>query len=65
MDIEYHQELKNNDSEYKNGLSKDIDYINENTDTPPKIYNPEIIIKYLQNKRILKNIIVCLSNLEL
>ena len=30
MDIEYHQELKNNDSEYKNGLSKDIDYINEN-----------------------------------
>ena len=64
MDIEYHQELKNNNSEYKNGLFKDIGYINEDTYNPPKIYNPsffqpEIIIKYLQNKIILKNNIIC------
>ena len=56
MDIEYEHELKNNDTEYKNLLSKDIEYISENNETPPKIYNPasfqpEIIIKYLKNSK--------------
>ena len=39
MDLKYKQEFENNDEEYKIGLSKDIDYINENNENPPKIYN--------------------------
>ena len=64
MEIDYDPELINNDEEYKKGLLKEEDYINEIDEVPPTVYNPslfqpEIIIKYLQNKRLLKNNLIC------
>ena len=46
--MDYEQNIKYNDEEYKIDLSKDIYYINENNEAPPKIYDtsefqPEII----------------------
>ncbi len=73
MDIEYDEHLRNNAVEYKKGLSGPemiIPLINEN---PPTIYNPnsfqtEILLKFLQNKGILKpnrRCPVCLSEMNI
>ena len=64
MDIEYDHELANNDIEYKMGLSPIDNNINNILEEPPIAYNPqsfesEVIIHFLQNQKLLKNIQYC------
>ena len=60
MEDYYLIELKRNDEEYKIGLMEEPNNLNNIIDNPTNIYNPssfqsDIIIKYLQNKRLLNN----------
>ena len=64
MDIEYDNDLSNNDIEYKNGLSPNENNINNILEETPIVYNPnsfasEVIIHYLKNLKLLKNIQYC------
>ena len=73
MDIEYDENLRNNDIEYEKGLEGPeilIPLINEN---PPTIYNPisfqtELIVQFMQNKGILtanRRCLICLSAMNI
>ena len=73
MDIEYDENLRNNDLEYERGLEGPeilIPIINEN---PPTIYNPisfqtELIVQFMQNKGILmanRRCPICLSAMNI
>ena len=42
MEIDYEPELINNDEEYKKGLLKEVDYINEIDEVSPTVYNPSL-----------------------
>ena len=64
MDMEYDNDLSNNDIEYKNGLSPNENNINNILEETPIVYNPnsfasEVIIHYLKNLKLLKNIQYC------
>ena len=64
MDIEYNDEFKFNDEEFKKGLEPNANAINENMEDPPKIDNPassqiNIIINYLQKTGLLRNQNIC------
>lgn len=64
MKIDLDDELKENDEEYTKGLLPFTNIIEQNSDSPPNIYNPaqfqeNVIIKFLQNDKVIKDRNIC------
>ena len=64
MDIEIQSDLEENDREYTEGLIPFSNVVNYILDIPPTIYNPaqiqpKIIINYLKNYKVIKDMNVC------
>ena len=64
MEIEFDNELEENDKEYTEGLIPFTNIIEPNSESLPNIYNPaqfqdNVIIKYLQNYKVIRDRNIC------